>query len=223
MKNSLCVSACLLLGMTVCAAPAKSDVPDRSIEWKVQNVASGLDTCMAVLVQGNLDLPNSPIPFVYWDNGNTLLGGGGQIDGISFLGELESPVSIDVHTWGAPNGLDVLNPDYWAAAGRTGDTQSSGEGVEGHDIDYVPYYLLVFNTDSVDTATQYAVVTWGFNPGQPIDLTDGGKPDGNPFGNQYVTFDVGSLNWTPITATPEPASLSLLGLGAAAMIARRRK
>ncbi|MCL2640634.1 MAG: PEP-CTERM sorting domain-containing protein [Phycisphaerales bacterium] len=202
--------------------------PSRSIEWSVTNVPDGDLSYMAVLLQGPTAYNPRPVdylPYVYreYPGASLSLDFDGQVDGISFLGVLENTVSILVTRWESSTGLTVLNPDLWPGVAKTvGESQESGEGWMGGDATYVPYYLLVFNTDSTATATQWAILEWEHNP-DGRDVNPVWNIPGNPNGNQYVNFDVGNLIWEPITVIPEPASLAILGLGAVALMVHRRK
>jgi hypothetical protein len=129
-------------------------------------------------------------------------------------GELTVWTLDDASTWGDTWGGNYMGYSFW-----DGDTKIGGDDPETHGDHYV-------NLTKVDGGNDWIKIQ--NDPGIAADIS--GLTEGKTYGLQVFFGGVDSKwdsgnNYTASftkTAVPEPATMSLLGLGALAMVIRRK-
>jgi hypothetical protein len=140
----------------------------------------------------------------------------------------DGPVSVSSATLNGPangiptnaNGLGVVGPGPIAV--NFGGIAIFGSGYLGDNIDMGTFNLTIVKTDPIGDINITAIIggqRWGNSDSTATQVTFGPNPSvsGGTIGN-----GTGGLPVISIVQVPEPATLSLLGIGAMALIRRRR-
>ena len=218
MKTLFCVMAVVLMAVATSRAA--------NVDWKINgDIPAGMEGCLAVLVMSN----TISSPTVGWDAGigsPTLIADvGSKILAIMPLGDVSSFSGL---TYAYPDfsfeWCNIENPDLW-----TSETDIYG-GIVDVPAGYFYFHMIVFHSDMINgiggsewmledangTYFEYQVLSATGNP-----VKSWSQPEIYPLNFGFDDLPPGMRTYTELV--PEPAAASLLAIGCAALLLRRRK